>query len=202
MITYRQANLDDVDRMAEVEAVSWPGSLAASREAIGSRVSVFSAGQWVAVRDDCIVGAAYAQRVSPRQLEFQSLTYETMTDQGTFRQTHLADGTVYHLVGVGVIPDGQGSGCGRGLIDRQIDFARQLGGITRIIGFTRPVRFHRFPQLSIEEYLTGYFETDHIADPVLSFHLDSGARLVSTQADFRPDDHDSRGFGVLIEYSV
>ncbi len=202
MITCRQATLDDVDQMTEVEAVSWPGSLAASREAIASRVSVFAAGQWVAVREDCIIGAAFAQRIIPQQLESQPLTYEKVTDQGSFQHTHLPDGTIYQLVGVGVAPDGQGSGCGRALIDRQIDFARQLDGITRIIGFTRPVRFHRFPQLSIEEYLERHFETGRVADPVLSFHLDSGARLISTHSDFRPDDHDSRGFGVLIEYPV
>jgi GNAT superfamily N-acetyltransferase len=202
MITYRQATLEDVDDIAEVEAASWPSSLAASREAIAERVSVFAAGQWVALMADRIVGAASAQRITPAQLESQPLTYQNVTDNGSFRSTHSPDGTIYQLVGVGVAPAGQGMACGRALIDRQIDFARQLDGVSRIIGFTRPVRFHRSPQLSIEDYLELRSESGRVADPVLSFHLDSGARLVSIHPDFRPNDPESRGYGILIEYSV
>jgi GNAT superfamily N-acetyltransferase len=202
MITYRQATLDDVDEMAEIETISWPASLAASREAIADRVSVFAAGQWVAMLDDCIVGTASAQRISPEQLLAGSLTYENVTDHGSFRKTHISDGAIYQLVGVGVAPVGQGMGCGRALIDRQIEFARSLGDITRILGFTRPVRFHRFPQLSISEYLERRSESGSVADPVLSFHLDSGAWLVSHHSNFRPDDQESRGYGILIEYAV
>lgn len=200
MIMYRQAILDDVDEMAEVDAVSWPKALAASPETIANRVSVFASGQWVAVLDDHIVGSAFAQRLSPHQLESQPLTYDTMTDHGTFQRTHLSTGSIYQLVSVGVGTAARRSGCGRGLIRRQIDFAQQLEGITRIVGFTRPVRFFRFPQFSIEEYLERCFTAGDVTDPVLSFHRDLGARVVSTHSGFRTDDHESRGFGVLIEY--
>lgn len=202
MITYRQATLEDVDDIAEVEAASWPSSLAASREAIAERVTVYAAGQWVALMGDQIVGAASAQRINPSQLESKPLTYRTVTDNGSLRRTHSPDGTIYQLVGVGVAPAGQGLACGRALIDRQIGFARQLDGVSRIIGFTRPVRFYRFPQLSIDEYVERRSESGRVGDPVLSFHLDSGARLVSIHPDFRTDDAESRGYGILIEYSV
>jgi GNAT superfamily N-acetyltransferase len=202
MITYHQATLGDVDDIAEVEAASWPSSLSASRETIAERVSVFADGQWVALMADRIVGAASAQRISPALLESQPLTYQNVTDNGSFQRTHSPDGTIYQLVGVGVAPAGQGMACGRALIDRQIDFARTLDGVSRIIGFTRPVRFHRFPLLSIDEYVERRSESGRVADPVLSFHLDSGARLVSKHPDFRPNDTESRGYGILIEYSV
>lgn len=202
MITYRQATVEDVDAIAAVEAASWPSSLAASRETIHERVAAFAAGQWVAILNDRIVGAASAQRISPVQLQSQPLTYQGVTDNGSFRSTHSPDGTIYQLVGVGVAPAGQGMGCGRTLIDRQIDFASKLDGVSRIIGFTRPVRFHQFPQLSIDEYVERRSESGRVADPVLSFHLDSGARLVSVHSDFRPTDTESRGYGILIEYSI
>ncbi len=69
MITYRQATFEDVDAIAAVEAASWPSSLAASREAINERVAAFAAGQWVAILNDRIVGAASAQRISSAQLQ-------------------------------------------------------------------------------------------------------------------------------------
>ncbi len=202
MITFRQATLEDVDAIAEVEAASGPASLAASRDTIAERLSVFADGQWVALLADRVVGAASAQRISPARLESQPLTYRNITDNSSFRRTHLPDGKIYQLVGVGVAPAGHGMACGRALIDRQIDFARQLDGVSRIIGFTRPVRFHRFPQLSVDEYVKRRSESGRTADPVLSFHLDSGAKLVSIHPDFRPNDTESRGYGILIEYSV
>ena len=101
MITYRQATVEDVDDIAEVEAASWPSSLAASREAIAERVTVYAAGQWVALLGDRIVGAASAQRINPPQLESQPLTYQHITDNGSLRRTHSPEGTIYQLVGVG-----------------------------------------------------------------------------------------------------
>lgn len=202
MMIFRQSTSDDVDAMAQVEADSWPEPLAASREAVATRVSVFAAGQWVAVREGQIVGTASAQRVHPDLLTGEGLTYERVTDNGTYRHTHSPDGTVYQLVGVGVPRAGQGFGAGRQLIDRQIEYARGLDGIERIVGFTRPARFHRFPNLSINEYVERRSRSGRVADPVLSFHLDSGARLVSIHADFRPEDWEARGYGILIEYPV
>ena len=188
--------------MAQTEADSWPPPLVPSREAVASRVAVFPAGQWVAIRGNQIIGVAFAQRVHPGLLATENLTYDQITDSGSFLGTHSRGGTVYQLVGVGVAPTGQGLGIGRMLINRQLEFARTLVGITRIIGFTRPVRFHNFPQLTIEEYVARRSPSDRVADPVLSFHLDSGARLVSIHQDFRPEDREARGYGILIEYAV
>ena len=202
MITYRQATHADIDAMTRVEADSWPPALAASRDAIASRVTLFPTGQWVATRHDQVIGAAFAQRIDPPLPVASNLTYELLTDCGSFLNTHIRHGSWYQLVGVGVIRSGHGLGIGRGLIDRQIEFARSLKGIKRILGFTRPARFSKSSELSIEDYVAMQTESGHVADPVLSFHLDSGASLVSCHAGFRPNDHQARGYGILIEYPV
>lgn len=188
--------------MAEVEALSWPERLAASRDAVAERISLFPEGQWVAEIDRKVVGAAFAQRIHPDVIAGSELTSDAVTDGGTLRKTHSPDGTIYQLIGVGVSPPGHGLGIGRVLIDRQIEYARGLPGIERIVGFTRPVNFHRFPEDSIEEYVARRSEGGQVWDPVLSFHLDSGARLVSIHPGFRPDDKEARGYGILIEYAV
>ncbi len=202
MIRFRQSTLSDADAITRIEAESWPTFLAAPRSAIVSRIEIFAPGQWVALRGQQIVGAAFAQRVRPELLATSQPSYDRITDNATFQNTHDPAGSVYQLVGVGVAPEGQGCGVGRRLIDCQLQFARSLDGIQRIVGFTRPVGFHQFPELSIDDYLELRTANGRLQDPVLSFHLDSGARLVSVHPGFRSTDRDARGYGVLIEYPI
>ena len=202
MIRFRPSTPADIDVLCDIESHSWPTPLAATRDCIASRIATFAAGQWLVLRDEQIVGVAFAQRIRPEQLETNPLCYDTLTGAGSFRTTHDDSGSVYQLVGVGVNPDARGSGTGRRLIDRQLQFARSLQGIRRIVGFTRPVGFHKFPDLTIEDYLQRRLADGRIEDPVLSFHLDSGAELVSVHPEFRSADSAARGYGVLIEYPV
>lgn len=197
----RQAQVCDIDQMAVVETASWPAELAADRDAIASRFHVYPAGQWVAILDGEIVGVAYAQRVSVERVFGATPTYETVTDHATFGQSHVATGPIYQLVTVGVLPTANGRRIGRQLIDQQLAFARGLTGVDRIVGFTRPVGFYR-SEFSIEDYVRQRKPDGKLIDPVLSFHLDSGAMLVSLHPNFRSADTASRGFGVLIEYAT
>ena len=67
---------------------------------------------------------------------------------------------------------------------------------------TRPARYHKRSTLSIEQYVVLRSASGRLVDPVLAFHLDYGARLVTVLPGFRPEDRDSLGYGVLIEYPV
>ncbi len=195
----RTATINDIEHLARIERQSWPPELAADRETLAARIQMYSAGQMVAVIDGDLVGAAYAQRISSDRLSGR-VTYDALTDSGRFATTHSDIGDVYQLISVGVLPCAKGQRIGRRLIDRQIEFARSIADVQRIIGFTRPVKFHSSDR-PIEEYVQLKNEKGLWADPVLSFQLDSGAAFVSIHRDFRPDDRESRGYGVLIEYA-
>ncbi len=166
------------------------------------RTRVYPLGQWVAERDGALLGAASAQRLSERFFDETPKRFDLLTDGGRFTASHDGAGAIYHLTGVGVAPAGRGSGIGRLLVDRQVAQARRLPGVRRILGFTRPVGFHRYPQLAIGEYLQLRGPGGLPVDPVLAFHVSGGARIVSAQADYRRADWQSRGYAVLIEYAV
>src|SRR5262249_52932819 len=144
-------------------------------------------------------GIAAAQRISSRLLDEATrdegqgasddphpLTYDDLTDAGRFTQTHDPEGEIFQLIGVGVTPEGRGLRLGRVLVDREIALARSLPGVRRIAGFTRPVLFHRHPEMDIAEYVTLRNSSGVPLDPVLAFHLAAGASIVSTHAGFRP----------------
>ncbi len=201
-VKLRTARPDDARAMATVDRQSWPASLATSVEGFDCRIAAFAEGQLVAESKGRVVGTAAAQRITRAFLENSSHSYDLVTDVNRFTASHTPGGEFYQLIGVGVLPEFRGSRLGRQLVDAQIEFARTLPGIERILGFTRPAGFHRNRQLAIEDYVGLRGEDGRIVDPVLGFHLEAGARVISIHADFRPNDEEACGYGVLIEYPL
>jgi hypothetical protein len=199
-IELRQATAADVPQMAHVDADSWPAPLAGTEEQIRSRVAVFPEGQWVALVDGLLVAQVFAQRISQQFFDRGPLTFDRLTDAGTFARSHDPHGELFQVIGVGVSTAGRGFGLGRRLVDREIEFGRSLPGVRRVLGFTRPVQYHRHAEMPIEEYVRREKRAGRPLDPVLAFHLMAGAKLVSIHAGFRPADAEAKGYGLLIEY--
>lgn len=202
LLSLRTAELADAPALVKIDAESWPAPLALSAAQWEARLETYAAGQLVALFDGEPAAVASAQRISEAFLHAGPVTYDRITDGGTFRNSHDPEGEIYQLVAVGAGAIVRGFGVGRRLIDRQIEFARTLSGVKRIVGITRPARYYRHPELPIEKYVELRNKTGRRFDPVLEFHLGSGAKLVSTHAGFRPEDEESLGYGVLIEYPV
>lgn len=198
----RTATLDDVPAMAAADAASWPEALVSDAEQIAARIAVYPAGQLVAVVDGVVCGAVYAQRLSEAFFTQSPKTYRDLTDDGRFTRTHSGNGEIYQMFGVSVLPEQRGSGLGRRLVDCQIEQGRSLQGIQRILGFTRPARYHRRREMPIEDYVRAKDDAGRWLDPVLAFHFDAGARFVSVHPGYRPEDVDTCGYAVLIEYDV
>lgn len=198
-VTIRVASADDAVAMADVDSASWPVALAVSAEQYRARIEIYVPGQLVAVADNRIVGVSSAQRITAAQLKKNGADYDHITDCGQIRRTHQPEGTVYQLLNVGVLPEARGQHLGRQLVDAQIAFARRLASVRRIVGYTRPAGFYRFPDLTIEQYLNRSPDEREL-DTVVAFHLLAGARIVSVHRNFRSADAEARGYGVLIEY--
>lgn len=200
-ITVRAATLSDADAMAEVDRQCWPARLATSADEFAARIAAYADGQLLAVLAGGVVGTASAQRITAEFLAAQSDSYDSITAGNCFTRSHTDDGKIYQLVGVGVLPEIRGRQLGRTLVDRQIELARSLTGVQRIVGFTRPAAYSRHAAIPIEDYVRTRNSDGDMLDPVLAFHVEAGARIVSVHRDFRPNDSDACGYGVLIEYT-
>ena len=201
-VTIRNARPEEVRRLAEIEAACWPPGVAADAECFAARLRAWPEGQWAAEMDGRVVGVATSQRIRPGFLLAEPVTYERVTDGNRFARSHCPDGEVFQLVGVSVSPEARGARLGRVLVDHELAFARALPGVRRIVGFTRPVGYCRRPDLPVEEYAALRREDGRWADPVLDFHLGAGARIVSFHPNFRPEDPEALGYGILIEYPM
>jgi hypothetical protein len=202
LLTIRRAVPDDAEALARIDAESWPAPLAVGVDAWRSRIELYPEGQMVAVFDGEPAAVATAQRITTAFFNAGPITYERLTGGGTFRGSHNPNGEIYQLVAVGAGAAVRGFGVGRRLIDRQIEQGRSLAGVRRIVGVTRPARYYRHGEIPIDVYVNMRNKTGRRSDPVLEFHLGSGANLVSIHEGFRPDDQESLGYGVLIEYPL
>ncbi len=196
----RLAQPRDAEEIATVEAESWPASLAADRTQVAARLAAAPEGQLVAEIDGRIVAVAWSQRVSRRFFAETPAQFDQLPNHGTFTDTHDPNGEIYQLIGVGVSPVGRGARLGRQLVDAQLELARNLPGVERILGFTRPVGYAARHDVPIEEYVRLKSSSGRWTDPMLAFHLGAGAKLVSIHAQFRPADVEAAGYGILIEY--
>ena len=199
----RIATPDDVHAIARLESASWPDGLAANTAQVAERVATFPEGQWITIDDGDIVGYSSAQRV-PRNwfatLKNEgTLCYDMVTDNNRFRRTHIADGEWYQLVGVATAPALRGRGLARLLIDHQVAHGHGLPGVEKVVGFTRPVAVPGSSGSTLQDHVASHM-TGSLRDPVLGFHLDAGAHVVSLHPGFRLADVQSHGSAVLIEY--
>lgn len=196
----RNAEPSDAAAMAEVDRHAWPVGMAPTADIFEARIEAFPEGQLVATVDDHVMGTCGAQRITEEFLAKCGHRYDLVTDHNRLTHSHHPDGEIFQLIGVGVIPAFRGDHVGRQLVDRQIAYARSLPSVRRILGFTRPSRYFRFRDLPIEDYLRRRNSHGRLFDPVLAFHLEAGARIVSVHRNFRPNDERALGHGVLIEY--
>ena len=195
----RTARPEDVKELARLESDCWPGTMAASEDQIAARLAAYSDGQWVAESSGRLLGYSSAQRIDAGRLSTLPLTYASVTDCDRFTASHDPEGSLYQLVGVSSHPSTRGQRIGRQLIDLQVSRGWALSGVHTVLGFTRPTGRHLSPGVSLDEYVSSH-ENGSTTDPTLAFHTGAGAIVLSHHAEFRPNDRESLGSGVLISY--
>lgn len=198
----RQATAADLDDLLAVDSAAWPAALQTGREAFRGRLESFPGGQWIAAVGGKLVGWVCCQRITEDTLCRPNPRYAELTDHGSFRTSHVPGGNVFQLVGVAALPAYASLRVGRTLVDHAVELARGDRSVTRIVGFTRPAGYRRYTSIPMEVYLDPHREEGPPPDPVVGFHTRGGAMMVSAHAEFRPEDRDAGGYGVLIEYPL
>ena len=201
-LVIRNARLEEAWLLARLETACWPNGLGVTEETLADRIRAYPTGQWVAELCGDVVGVASSQRIGEAFLTSTPVTYDALTDDGRFTASHDPKGEILQLVTVSVSRNAGGLGVGRRLVGRELAEAPKLDGIRRVIGITRPRGFSRHMDMSIADYVTARHDGGYALDPVLNFHLTAGARVLSIHPDYRPDDIQSRGYGVMIEYDL
>lgn len=197
IVTYRMADLGDVEMIYNLEREVWADS-GASREQISSRINIFPDGSFLAVKDNEIIGYTAAQRINDLP---KTITWDSVTDNGFIAKSHCPDGKFLYGINLSVHYSAAKLGIVHGLMTcfvlKELVW-RGIQGIyigSRMPGFSNYKNKHN--NASADYY--AFKKNNHglLIDPELRIYQSHGFEVVRILPDYFPDPS-SENFGVLI----
>jgi polyketide synthase PksN len=145
--------------------------------------------------DGEVVGALYSQRIDnmDRLLQCKLSEVGSLHDDG---------GKVVQMLGLNVLPERQHLGLGDQLLDLILLRSGLQGGVGQVAGITRCKDFRGRTLEELHDYIQKRTDAGQLADPILQFHYSHGAKILGAVPDYRPEDTDNLGAGVLLSYDL
>jgi acyl transferase domain-containing protein/NADPH:quinone reductase-like Zn-dependent oxidoreductase/NAD(P)-dependent dehydrogenase (short-subunit alcohol dehydrogenase family)/acyl carrier protein len=186
----------DLADLLVLEAACWPEGLRTDAAELARRAGTAAADHLVIEQGGRVVAALYTQKIA----WIEDLYTARHADLADLRCT---DGSVLQLLGMNVLPELQDQRLG----DQLLSFALQWIGckpdIDALVGITRCRDYPaRRANTAYADYVGASDEIGLPADPILRYHVAHGARIERILPDYRPQDADNDGHGVLIRYDL
>ncbi|BAZ33696.1 amino acid adenylation domain-containing protein (plasmid) [Cylindrospermum sp. NIES-4074] len=191
----RHPLLKDLPGLINLEAKCWPEHLRTSADIIQQRIELFPNGHCLLEMDEQIIGVIYSQKISSINL------LENVTCQNIL-SLHTDEGSIIQLLGLSILPEMQNQGLGDHLRDFMLQWCTLKGGITKIVGITRCKSYANHLHMPMEEYILQRNSRGQLVDPILRFHEEGGAKIKKILPNYRPEDVENLGIGILIEYDT
>ena len=171
-----------------------------TREQLSNHLSVFPAGQLVAIdtKTDEVVGMAASLIVRWDDYDMQD-TWRDFTSGGTFANHDAEFGRTLYGAEVMVRPDTQGRGIGSKLYKARRAIAQQFR-LLRIRAGARLRGYGKWAdRLTAEQYV---FRVIYgaLRDPTLSFQIKHGFKVIGVVSNYLRHDPESLGYAAVIEW--
>jgi ribosomal protein S18 acetylase RimI-like enzyme len=197
-IKIRQAKIEDIPQILEVEKAAWGEERAATFEMFESRIKTFPHGNLVALADNKIVGVVSTQ-IMNYDLEKNAFTWYEATDNGYIKKTHNPKGDTLYGVTLSVHPLYQNRGIGKELMIAVGKLAIKHNLKGGLLG-TRIPHYHKYAdRIKVEDYvkITQKDQRNIPPDPELVFYQKLGLKIVKIIPNYF-DDPESLNYGVLV----
>jgi acyl transferase domain-containing protein/SAM-dependent methyltransferase/acyl carrier protein/ribosomal protein S18 acetylase RimI-like enzyme len=191
----RNARPDDLPELESLEEKCWPQGLRTSPHVIQSRIERFAAGHQILEMEGRIAAAIYSQRLS-------SVDIIKGADCETCDSLHTPHGPVIHILGLSVRPEFQDRALGDQLLEYMLQRSALVEGVERVVGVTRCRSFGTRFAGPMEVYVHTRDENGLILDPILQLHERHGAAVTGIIPQYRTNDRQNEGNGVLVEYDL
>jgi acyl carrier protein len=189
----RFAELSDLPSLERIERLAWAEPLQGSSDVLRKRLQTSPTSNFVCEMGDKVVGVLYTQRVA----SIDSVGKHRFMDLSS---AHSPNGSIIQLIAVATDPQVSNLSIGSDLRSFALHLARLDPTVDSVIGVTRCRDFKGYNG-SMQEYVNSHV-SGAIVDPILDFHTSFGAQVVHLVHNFRPEDADNDGTGVLIQYKV
>ena len=189
----RPARITDAEDLDHLEQACWQPHLRASTSEIHQRILQFPIGQCVLIQDDRLVGAIYSQRIDSTDL------LHSVTSRTAF-SLHSPSGQILQLLAVNILPEPLFQGLGDELLSFMLAYSFSMSGVCRVAAVSLCKNYAPDSGSSIQHYITLKNTMGQCLDPILRFHESHGGRIRHVISNYRPDDLDNLGYGVLVDY--
>ena len=93
-------------------------------------------------------------------------------------------------------------GLGEQLLEIFLQWASMLPDMEKIVCVTRCKNYLANPQVTLLDYIKKHNESLEGIDPILRFHTSHGGKIKEIIPNYRPEDYENLGAGILIEYDI
>jgi len=147
----------------------------------------------VCTLNEKVVAALYMQRIADVEVTAQQ-QFESIHD------AHTPTGKILQLIAISADPEVAHIGVGSDLRAFALHLARLDPTIECVVAVTRARNFINFPG-SMQDYVNKHVHGT-LVDPIINFHTSYGAEVQHLVHNFRPEDMDNGGIGVLVKYAL
>ncbi|HUS49841.1 MAG TPA: hypothetical protein VMZ91_06730 [Candidatus Paceibacterota bacterium] len=196
MMKIKNAKIEDLGKVIELENEIWPEETRASKEKFQSRLKIFPEGFFLAFDNGRLIGASTSEIIfyNPKN---PPTSWEAITDEGYIRN-HNPNGNALYVVSIGAVSR---SGGGSTLINTQKNLTQKLNLRFLILGARIP-GYNTYCQkngnININDYVKLRREDNQLLDPELRFYTRNDLTLFKIMPNYMGDDKESRNYGAIM----
>lgn len=191
----RHPRLSDISDLMELEKQCWAPHLQEPQKELERRITLYGNESLVIEQSGKVVAVNYAHRIPSIEVlqygEWKKLAESTVNE-----------GNIIRLVTLNVEPTYGARGFGDQLLEFLLYWRSLQENVTKVVAATRCSEFQKHPDKTMEEYVFLKDDRGLPIDPTPHFHVQHGAIIIGPIPNYRVEDIDNRGYGVLIEYAV
>lgn len=196
-VIVRRLRKRDLKQVQSLHAECYPGMASWTKAQFEGLIERFPAGQVCVEIDGQVVAVCSTLRVDGSAFT-QNHTY---ADLGLSQNLAAfdPDGDTLYGIDIAVDPRARGLRLARRLYDARKQLARELNLRRMLIGGRVPNYHKHQARLSIHEYVKKVLERE-LKDPTLNTQLANGFSLHRVLPGYLPNDHESGGYALLLEW--
>lgn len=197
-IKIRQAKVNDLKNIIEIEKKAWGENGAADISKFKSRIKTFPEGTLVAELNGEIIGVVSTEIVN-YDWQKESYTWYEITDNGYIAKTHNPQGNTLYGVDLSVIPEAP-RGVGTKLLECVAKLAIRYNLPYGMLGGRMP-DYHKYAdKYTPKEYVNAKTTTKKGLEPLdseIRFYLRAGLKIIRIIPNYFKDP-ESLNYGVLL----
>lgn len=188
----RTPKLSDIPDLLELEAQCWDEGLRIQSDEIERRIISQKFDLFVIEYEGRVVAVNYTHRINEKDIG--SLNSKNLMQYSNY------EGDTVQLIALNVLPSFQDRAWGSDLLEFVLEYFSLNERIKSIFAITRCRDFYKSGLNTLEEYFKRIHKNGKFNDPILNFHQGHGATVLGLVKNYRPEDTENHGYGVMVRY--